>query len=62
MRPLTPPALGAPADVVDDGLLHTAASSAAAMTVVTATIRAGDGGFMAASVPAAGDDSITRRR
>jgi hypothetical protein len=49
------------ADVVDDGLLlHPAASSAAAMTTVTATTRAGDCGFIAASVPASGGGRITR--
>jgi hypothetical protein len=47
---------------VDDGLLpHAVASKAAAMTVVTATIRAGDCRFMAASVPAGGGGRITRR-
>jgi hypothetical protein len=56
------PALGEPADPVDDGLLlHAAASKAAAMAIVTATIRAGDCGFMALSVPADGGGHITRR-
>jgi hypothetical protein len=54
------PALGEPADAVDDGLLHAAASKAVAMADVTATIRAGDCRFMAASVPADGGESITR--
>jgi hypothetical protein len=59
---VAPPAFGEPADPAADGLLlHAAASKVATMTVVTATIRAGDGVFMAARVPADGDESITRR-